>query len=138
MKTDGEDISQAQAAALDLLANEISKGGKYRYDQIRNVFGLLGDKWSILILLVLLTGRMRHATLGRTLNRIAPQDNISQRILTLKLRKFEQQKLVERQVSDDVPARVDYGLTDAGRELTVLVRSLIDWLVLNHPAGDRA
>lgn len=135
MTTDGDDIPRFQAAALDLLAHEIGKGGKRGYEQVRNVFGLLGDKWAILILIVLLTGRMRHATLRRTLNRLAPQDNISQRILTLKLRKFEQQKLVHRQLSDDVPVKVDYGLTDAGRDLTVMVRTMIDWLVLNQHDG---
>lgn len=122
-----KDIATAQMQALNSLAEEIRIGGRARYEQIRNVFGLLGDKWTILILLVLRSGSLRHASLRRAVDMMAPE-RISQRILTLKLRTFERQDIVVRRVSSDVPPHVDYYLTPKGIDLADQVRGMIDWL----------
>ena len=107
-----------QAAALADLARQISEGGRDRYESLRSIFGLRGDKWSILILLVLATGEMRHAALRRAVDSVLGFETISQRILTLKLRAFEQHGLIVRLASDDVPPKVGYRLTEKGKVLS--------------------
>lgn len=115
-----------QAAALADLGRQISEGGRDRYESLRGIFGLLGDKWAILILLVLAAGEMRHAALRRAVDAVLGFEKISQRILTLKLRAFEQRGLVVRSVSDDVPPRVGYRLTEEGKLLSQHVWRIID------------
>lgn len=95
--------------------------------------GLLGDRWSTLILLVLATGEWRHADLRRTLATLSAEQAISQRVLTLKLRTLERDGFVARFATTDIPPKVSYALTPLGRELHAEARRLIDWI--NRRAG---
>lgn len=90
--------------------------------------GLLGDRWSTLILLVLATGEWRHAELRRVLAQLSAEQAISQRVLTLKLRALERDGFVARAVSADVPPRVSYRLTELGSALHGQARRMIDWV----------
>ncbi|MFV0644460.1 MAG: winged helix-turn-helix transcriptional regulator [Sphingomonadaceae bacterium] len=123
-----ESLPRQQSELLATLARQVQEGGKRRYEYLRGIFSLLGDKWSIIILLVLATGEMRHAALRRTLDQVLRFEKISQRMLTLKLRAFEDNGVVERQVSDDVPPRVMYRLTDRGHRIALEVFRMIEAL----------
>lgn len=126
-------LHERQQAALERLAREIREGGPALHDHVRAVFGLLGDKWAILILLVLLTGPLRHAELRRALDAMFQRERISQRILTLKLRALERLRMIERHVTEAALPRVDYALTPAGVEMTRRVRGIIDWIARDLP-----
>ena len=102
--------------------------GVKRDEPVRMIFGLLGDRWSTLILLVLGMGTWRHAELRRVLGRLGAEEKISQRVLTLKLRALEREGLVSRLVVDSVPPRVSYALTATGRELRAEAERLIGWV----------
>jgi DNA-binding HxlR family transcriptional regulator len=128
----GEDADDALRMKLAALAADMEEGGTDRREPVREIFGLLGDRWCTLILLVLATGRYRHAALRRTINFLGQEDSISQRVLTLKLRALERNGLIARRASDDVPPRVDYALTGLGVELAQRARSLIDWIKTRH------
>lgn len=110
------------------LAAEMAIHGKDRDDPAREVMGLLGDRWSTLILLVLGTGTFRHAELRRTLAQLSSEQAISQRVLTLKLRTLERDGFVARAVTGDVPPKVSYRLTPLGADLHTQARALIDWI----------
>ena len=110
------------------LAAEMAIHGKDRDDPAREVMGLLGDRWSTLILLVLGTGAFRHAELRRTLAQLSSEQAISQRVLTLKLRTLERDGFVARAVTGDVPPKVSYRLTPLGADLHTQARALIDWI----------
>jgi DNA-binding HxlR family transcriptional regulator len=88
---------------------------------IRDVLDRVGDKWSVLVVVELASGPRRFRELQRAV------DGISQRMLTLTVRRLERDGLVRRTVYPVVPAQVDYRLTDAGASLTHLVRALTDW-----------
>lgn len=120
--------SPASMAAIAALATEMAANGNGRDDPAREVMGLLGDRWSTLILLVLATGQWRHAELRRTLAALSAERAISQRVLTLKLRTLERDGFVARSATADVPPRVSYALTALGRELHAEARRLIDWI----------
>lgn len=133
MKSEDSELGNKIAA----LADDMEQHGKDRDAPVREVMGLLGDRWSTLILLVLATGAWRHAELRRTLGELSAEQAISQRVLTLKLRTLERDGFVERTVSADVPPKVSYALTPLGRELHAEARRLIDWSN-GHTAAIRA
>jgi len=96
------------------------------------VLQLIGDKWSVLIVLQLQDGPKRFSELRRAIPKI------SQRMLTLTLRGLERDGLVSRDVTPSIPPRVDYELTKLGRSLQEPIRGLGQWAVDNHAAIVRA
>lgn len=95
---------------------------------IRDVLDRVGDKWSVLVIVELANGTHRFRELQRAI------DGISQRMLTLTVRRLERDGLVRRTVYPTVPAQVDYRLTETGASLTHLVKALADWS-LEHRDG---
>lgn len=93
---------------------------------IRDVLDRFGDKWSVLVISELAVGPRRFRELQRAI------DGISQRMLTLTVRRLERDGLVLRTVYPTVPAQVDYRLTDTGAGLTHLVKALADWSLANR------
>ena len=119
---------------LASLAQEMARHGTARDAPVREVMGLLGDRWSTLILLVLATGELRQAELRRLLATLSAEQAISQRILTLKLRALERDGFVARSVSADVPPKVSYALTGLGAAPHGETRRLIYWVNANEEA----
>ncbi|MEY4268871.1 MAG: hypothetical protein RLZZ58_87 [Pseudomonadota bacterium] len=109
-----DDIEPALRPGIAALARQMDAHGRTRHEPVREIFGLLGDRWTTLILLVLAIGTWRHAELRRILGRLGSEGRISQRVLTLKLRALERDGLVRRAVSTDTPPRVSYALTPLG------------------------
>ena len=91
----------------------------------------VGDKWSMLIVMMLSRGPMRFSELKRAI------DGISQRMLTLSLRGLERDGLVTAHVTPSIPPRVDYELTELGVSLREPVKALGDWAIA-HIACIRA
>jgi len=116
------------ADSIARLAAEMAAHGTARDAPVREVMGLLGDRWTTLIVLVLATGEWRHAELRRMLARLSAEQAISQRVLTLKLRTLERDGFVARAVSADVPPKVSYRLTALGSALHKQARGLIGWI----------
>jgi DNA-binding HxlR family transcriptional regulator len=82
---------------------------------------LIGARWSGAILDVLLQGRTRYADLRDAV------PEISDRMLSDRLRAFEEAGLVVRHVSRTPPVRVEYELTDKGRALAPALEAIHDW-----------
>ncbi|WP_179504583.1 MULTISPECIES: winged helix-turn-helix transcriptional regulator [unclassified Sphingomonas] len=119
---------------LIALAVDMAAHGTQRSDPTRAVMAMMGDRWTALILQVLMIGTWRHADLRRALSQLSAEQAISQRVLTLKLRALERDGFVERHVTADVPPRVSYALTPLGHDLAGQVRALIDWVNARGPA----
>jgi DNA-binding HxlR family transcriptional regulator len=88
---------------------------------VASVLARVGDKWSVLVIMMLIEGPMRFNELKRKIG------GISQRMLTLTLRGLERDGLVTRTVFPTIPPRVDYELTDLGRGLWTPVEALGKW-----------
>ncbi|MCE7083035.1 helix-turn-helix domain-containing protein [Streptomyces sp. ST2-7A] len=99
----------------------LSCGEEHEDCGIRDVLDRIGDKWSVLVLVELAAGTRRF----RELLRAVP--GISQRMLTLTVRRLERDGLVHRTVHATVPPRVDYVLTAMGHGLTLQLKALADW-----------
>lgn len=114
--------------AIVALAADMAAHGTSRDSPVRAVMALLGDRWSTLILLVLTSGECRHAALRRLLSELSNEGDLSQRVLTLKLRALERDGFVQRKATADVPPRVSYALTGLGHALSLQARAMIDWV----------
>src|SRR6266403_3818167 len=99
---------------------------------VGEVLARVGDKWTVLVVTVLGDGRKRFNELRRALG------SISQRMLTLTLRSLERDGLVTRTVFPTIPPRVDYALTELGRDLLNPVSALGAWAIRNQPKIARA
>lgn len=81
----------------------------------------IGRRWNGAIVYVLLDGPCRFNEL------LARVPNISDRLLTERLRELESAGMVTREVQPGPPVRVVYELTDAGRALNEVIQSISDW-----------
>jgi len=104
--------------AVTIHGREIEHG---ECEKVAPLLQRVGDKWSVLIVMVLALQPRRFNELKRMI------DGISQRMLTLSLRSLERDGLVTRTVFPTIPPRVEYELTDLGRSLCVPVTALGDW-----------
>ncbi|GAB3399043.1 helix-turn-helix domain-containing protein [Flindersiella endophytica] len=105
-------------------AESVLSGSPYRADcPTRPILDRIGDRWTVLIVGALWDGSVRFGELRR---RIA---GISQKMLTQTLRGLERDGLVRRTVFPDVPVRVEYTLTEAGRTLREPLRALEEWSI---------
>ncbi|APR78812.1 Redox-sensing transcriptional regulator QorR, putative [Minicystis rosea] len=98
----------------------------------REILSLIGDKWSVLVIVNLGEGTMRFSDIKRAI------EGISQRMLTLTLRGLERDGLVTRTIFPTIPPRVDYDLTDLGRTLLEPVTVLAMWAQHHRPEVQRA
>jgi DNA-binding HxlR family transcriptional regulator len=87
----------------------------------RTVLDRLGDKWTVLIVLVLLEGPRRFSVLRDRIGRVAPK------VLAETLRRLERDGILTRTAFAEVPPRVVYELTPLGRSLEEPIRSIVTW-----------
>ena len=87
----------------------------------RRLLGLIGDKWTPIVLYILGQGTKRYGELQRHL------PDVSKKMLTQTLRALEQGGLLRRTVYAEVPPRVEYDLTDLGRVFLEPVTALCQW-----------
>jgi DNA-binding HxlR family transcriptional regulator len=106
-----------------MAAMQVPEHDSERCRVIRGTFDRLGDKWSLLVISILSEGPQRFTVLKFA------AEGISQRMLTLTLRKLERDGLVERTVFAQVPPRVEYALSPLGRTLIGPVMGLAEWAV---------
>ena len=108
--------------SADLAPADIHSGCKI----VTPLLARIGDKWSMLVVMVLSAGPRRFNELKRLI------DGISQRMLTHTLRSLERDGLVSRTVFPTIPPRVDYELTALGHSLRVPVKALGAWVFENR------
>jgi DNA-binding HxlR family transcriptional regulator len=82
---------------------------------------LIGKRWTGAIVFVLLDGPLRFSEVKV----LVPE--ISDRLLSERMKELEAEGIVQRNVMDAMPVRVEYRLTEKGRALEPAVRSLKVW-----------
>jgi DNA-binding HxlR family transcriptional regulator len=81
----------------------------------------VGDRWTLLVVDALMAGPRRFSELQADIPRLAPN------VLTARLRRLERQGLVLAVPYSDRPPRLEYRITEAGRELAGALRLLARW-----------
>ena len=88
---------------------------------VATAVALVGGKWKLLILRNLRSRPWRFNELQRDL------EGISQKVLTDSLRQMMDDGLVYRQDYQELPPRVEYGLTDLGKEMLPIIDALANF-----------
>ncbi len=91
----------------------------------RQILDRVGDKWAVLILLLLREEPMRFNQLRRTI------EGISQKMLSQVLKSLERDGLISRHAIATVPVTVEYSITPLGLTLAAAVDPLRDWAEQN-------
>ncbi len=87
----------------------------------RQILDRVGDKWAVLILLLLGEEAMRFNQLRRAI------EGISQKMLSQVLKSLERDGLIKRRAIATVPVTVEYSITPLGSTLAAAVDPLRDW-----------
>jgi DNA-binding HxlR family transcriptional regulator len=100
--------------------NEIITDVKY-YCPLRITACAINGKYKPAILYYLRNGPLRFSQIKRRIT------TVTQKMLTQQLRAMEADKLIDRHVYAEIPAKVEYSLTDHGRALLPLLELMIEW-----------
>ena len=87
----------------------------------RVVLDRIGDKWTVLVLVLLSRGPRRFNQLRREV------DGLTQKMLSQTLKALERDGLVARKVTPSVPVSVEYSITPLGATLAATVDELQRW-----------
>lgn len=84
---------------------------------------LIGNKWTLLIIrdLLMADRPLRYNELAKSLKKI------SSRTLSNKLRNMVNYGIIEKHIIDDSPIKVEYSLTEKGKELSKVTRPMVEW-----------
>jgi DNA-binding HxlR family transcriptional regulator len=81
------------------------------------------SRWAVLVVIALSDGTKRWGEIRRLLT------GVTEKMLAQTLRMLAADGVVEREAHPVIPPRVDYRLTERGRELAALLQPLADWAV---------
>ncbi len=99
---------------------------------LADVLASVGDKWTIMVVGALSQGSLRYNEIQRRVS------GISQRMLTLTLKRLETDGIVTRTLFPSVPPRVDYELTPLGQTLRGALVPLHLWAAENKETITRS
>lgn len=84
--------------------------------------GVIGGKWKTVILYHLIDGTLRYSELRKLM------PTVTERTLSLQLKKLEEDNIIQRKVyTKKPPLKVEYTLTELGKTLIPLIKSIADW-----------
>jgi DNA-binding HxlR family transcriptional regulator len=99
---------------------------------VTDILNRIGDKWSVGVIRSLGQRKMRFTELKRAL------EGVSQKMLTTTLRGLERDGFITRTIFPTVPPRVEYELTDLGKDLLKPVAALGQWAQKNRSLVEAA
>jgi DNA-binding HxlR family transcriptional regulator len=107
-----------------------NKKSKEAACEIEVAFGVIGGKWKPIILSFLGEyGTLRYGQLQHLI------PDITHKILTKQLRDLEDDGLVQRKVYPEVPVKVEYSITDNGKDIIPVLDMMCDWANKNNCFG---
>lgn len=94
---------------------------------IETTFKIIGKKWTVLVIRELLRGTVQFNRYLENIKGITPK------VLTERLRELEKLGIVKRKIVSESPIRVEYGLTDVGREFRPVLLAAAAFSMKNMP-----
>jgi DNA-binding HxlR family transcriptional regulator len=88
---------------------------------VKATSNVMAGKWKVLIVWHLSFGSRRFAEIRNLL------PGVSEKVLTSQLRELERDGVIRRLVTESVPPRVDYMLSDAGNDLIPVMEAMCGW-----------
>jgi len=108
------------------MKNTASKNKKPPICPVSATVKVIGGKWKPTILYYLLSGPKRFNELQRLTGKP------SARVLTIQLRELENDKIIHREVYDQIPPKVEYALTEKGKSLGDILDRMAKWGLTLH------
>jgi DNA-binding HxlR family transcriptional regulator len=93
---------------------------------IRNVVARFGNKWALLLIVIL---NENANTRFNQIRKLVP--DISTKMLSNTLQILEADGLVKRKVFPEVPIRIEYTLSERGKSLVPIINTLTEWAKQN-------
>ncbi|PKK36718.1 MarR family transcriptional regulator [Siphonobacter sp. SORGH_AS_0500] len=100
---------------------EFKHDGKLYYNPIEFALSHIGGTWKMPILWRLRTKTMRYGELKKDI------PHITHKMLSTQLKDLEAHGLIRREVYAEVPPKVEYSITEKGKEALPVVETLIDY-----------
>lgn len=95
----------------------------FGYEKFERVVDMIGGKWKLRIIYVLaFNGILRYGELKRMLS------PITHKMLSMQLKELEVDGLINRKEYQQVPPKVEYSLTQMGRDLEPVVKEIHAWI----------
>ena len=94
---------------------------------IEATFNIIGKKWTVLIIREMLRGTRQF---NRFLENI---EGITPKVLTERLRELQKLGIVRRRIVSEYPIRVEYEMTDLGREFEPVLLAAASFSMRNMP-----
>jgi DNA-binding HxlR family transcriptional regulator len=88
---------------------------------VARTLDLIGDRWSLLIVRDMLSGRSKFQQF------LASPENIPTNVLSSRLKLLESSGLIKASLYQRHPPRFAYTLTDKGKKLASVIRAIADW-----------
>lgn len=113
------------------MANDLNTHGFERSNcPVACALDLFGDKWTLLIIRDLLSGKKRYQEF------LASPERIATNILADRLRKLEIDGIVSQQIYQQKPVRREYILTKKGEDLKPVLQALAQWGMSYYPGAE--
>jgi DNA-binding HxlR family transcriptional regulator len=90
-------------------------------------FKIIGKKWTVLVIRELLRGTSQFNRFIQNIEGITPK------VLTERLRELENLGIIKRRIVSEYPVRVEYELTDLGREFEPVLLAAAAFSMKNMP-----
>lgn len=94
---------------------------KEYFSAMEVAMGFLGGKWIAVILWQLRKEPKRFGELGKLI------PGITEKMLSIQLRKLEKDGFVQRKIFAEVPPRVEYSLTESGKNMVPMLEKIGEW-----------
>ncbi|MEK6935612.1 MAG: helix-turn-helix domain-containing protein [Nanoarchaeota archaeon] len=92
---------------------------------VRKSVNFLGKRWTLLILLELYKGKLEWKRFSQIKKSL---DNITPKILSMRLKELEREKLIEKRVNvAEFPIKSEYRLTRAGKDFINIIKNIKKW-----------
>jgi len=89
--------------------------------KFENAFELLGKRWTGLIIRTLMSGQKRFSDIADAI------PNMSARMLTERFKELEKEGIITRKVYPEIPVRIEYELSEKGKELEATMDEIQKW-----------
>ncbi|WP_459213072.1 winged helix-turn-helix transcriptional regulator [Aquimarina rhabdastrellae] len=86
-----------------------------------HAMNIIGNKWTPIIIYILGERKLRFGQL------VSYIGNISRKVLTEQLKDLEQSGVIQRESFAEIPPRVEYSLTERGKELLPILQQICTW-----------
>ena len=92
---------------------------------VRKSVNFLGKRWTLLILLELYKGKSEWKRFSQIKKNL---DNITPKILSMRLKELEKENLIEKKINrDEFPIKSKYKLTEIGKDFIKVIKNIKKW-----------